>query len=149
MKSPRNKNNPRGPRASASQQFSVVVEDMRSQFKVFGEALDVLRAEVAAGFEQVASGFKQVHHRFEQVHHRFEQVHHRFEQVDRRFDQIDHRFQRVDQEIGLVKAAVIEHGHELRDVRSSVKRVEESLATKVDREEVEAIVERIAHPPSV
>ncbi len=142
MKSPRNKNNPRGPRASASQQFSVVVEDMRSQFKVFGEALDVLRAEVAAGFEQVASGFKQVHHRFEQVHHRFEQV-------DRRFDQIDHRFQRVDQEIGLVKAAVIEHGHELRDIRSSVKRVEESLATKVDREEVEAIVERIAHPPSV
>jgi hypothetical protein len=132
------KKKPRAPRPSAAQQFSVVVEDVRSQFKGFGEALQGLRSEVAAGFDDVRAEFASVR----------AEVALGFEQVDRRFEQVDRRFEQVDREIGLVKAAVLEHGHELKEIRSSVRGLEGNLARKVDREEVEAIVDRIARPRS-
>jgi archaellum component FlaC len=93
--------------SGAARAFAVVVEDVRSQFKVSGEAL-------TAGFEG----------------------------VDRRFEQVDRRFERVEQDIGFVKAAVIEHGKKLKDIRGALQRLDEKVDKKVDRAEVEAIVER-------
>ncbi|MGH7270377.1 MAG: hypothetical protein ACREJ3_08085 [Polyangiaceae bacterium] len=95
-------------RPPGAREFTVVVEEMRGQFKVFGEALQGLRGEVVSGFEE---------------------VHRRFEEVHRRFEHVDH-------ELGLVKAAVIEHGRELRESRAE-------LVKKVDREEVVVIATRI------
>ena len=45
----------------------------------------------------------------------------------------------VKQDLGLVKVAVLEHGRELRELRSAVT---DLAATKVARDEVETIVER-------
>jgi hypothetical protein len=94
--------------------FLVVLEDLRSKLNVFGEALQ---------------GFR-------------EDVDRRFEQVDRKFDQVDRRF-------GQLELAVLENSRaiqglrgELADVRGTVTRIEAAVATKVDRRDVEAIVER-------
>ena len=69
-------------------------------------------------------------------------MNHRFEQVDRRFEQGDCRF-------GRVELAVLENSREIRElrgelgeVRATVTRIESALAAKVDRDEVEPIVER-------
>jgi hypothetical protein len=53
---------------SAARHFSVIVEDLLSQFKVFGEALQGLRENMAL---------------------RFDGIDRRFEGFDRRFDGID------------------------------------------------------------
>jgi hypothetical protein len=102
--------------------FSVVVEELRLQFKVFGEALGALRDEVAAGFEQ----------------------------VDRRFEQVDHRLGKVEGEVGflrkelvLVKTVVVEHSGELKEIRGAVARLEQKVDKKVDREQVVAMIERV------
>jgi chromosome segregation ATPase len=135
------------PESPSANEFTVVLEEMRSQFKVFGEALFGFReqmeasfAEVHERFEQVDRRFEQVDRRFEQVDRRFEQVDRRFEQVDRRFEQIDKRFEHIEFDIVLIKSAIMEHGRELRDLHAGGARIEEKLERKVDREEVEDIV---------
>jgi septal ring factor EnvC (AmiA/AmiB activator) len=128
----------RGP--TATHPFSVVVEDMRSQFRVFGESLQGLR-----------------------------------EHMDTRFDEVDCRFDRVENEIVLLKDVSQKHtrelkkhtrelnelktvssentrelkevNHQLREILTSVDRVAEKVAQKVDRVEVEAIVERALSRP--
>ncbi len=56
--------------------------------------------------------------------------------IDSLQDEMNDRFGRVDQDLALVKEAVMEHGRQLKDVRAT-------LDKKVDRDEVEAIVERV------
>jgi hypothetical protein len=96
------------------QAFTVVLEDLRSRFEVFGEALQGMREQMDA----------------------------RFVQVDARFEQIDARFERNDLEIGLVKTVLVEHGRQLRSVRDAVDRIEAKLDEKTDRGEVNQIVRR-------
>jgi hypothetical protein len=104
---------------SAARHFSVIVEDLLSQFKVFCEALQGLRENMAL-----------------------------------RFDGIDRRFDGIDQEILLLKDASLTHtrelkevNHQLREIRTSVDRLAEKVDQKVDRTEVEAIVERALSRP--
>jgi chromosome segregation ATPase len=116
-------------RPSAARGFSVVVEELRSQFAVFGEALTALRDQVASGFAETER---------------------RFEQVDREIGHVSRELGQVNREVGLVKGAVLEHGRELEDVRGAVARVEEKVDRKVEREEVEGIVLHVlARPRSV
>jgi hypothetical protein len=134
---------------SATHPFSVLVEDMRSQFQVFGESLQGLREHMDT--------------RFEQVDRRFEQVDRRFEQVDRRFDDVesgivllkdvslDHTraLKVVKRDLKELKAASIEQTHQLNEVRSAVDRLTVKVDQKVDRAEVERIVdEALARPRS-
>jgi hypothetical protein len=75
--------------------FTVVLEDIRSQFRVFGEALQGIRETMDA----------------------------RFGAVDRRFDTVDARADRTDGELALVKVAVLENNRELRELRGAVSRL--------------------------
>jgi hypothetical protein len=109
--------------------FAVVLEALRGDFRVFGDALQSFREEVDARFQQVDA-------RFQQVDTRFQQVDARFDQVDARFQQVNAHFDRVDTDIGLLKSAVVENTREL-------KRIGTALDRKVDRDEVEALVERV------
>ena len=81
--------------------FVVVLEALRGDFRVFGDALQSFR-----------------------------------EDVDARLQQVDARFDQVDNDIGLLKSAVVENTREL-------KRIGTALDRKVDRDEVEALVERV------
>lgn len=74
--------------------FAVVVEEMRGQFKVFGEALEGVRQNV------------------EGLRH---EVHTRFDQVDRRLDGVEGR-------LGRVENAVLEHTRRLKAIRIAVDR---------------------------
>jgi archaellum component FlaC len=97
--------------------FTVVVERMESNFKVFGEALtgltekvDGLNASVAglsarvdhlndrvdALSDRVDRRFVAIDARFDCVDARFEAIDARFDRVDARFEAIDARFDRMD-----------------------------------------------------
>jgi predicted phage gp36 major capsid-like protein len=58
------------------------------------------------------------------------------EHVDVRFEEVDARFDRVERDISLLKDASLETARDLRSLRISVER-------KVDRDEVEALVEGV------
>jgi hypothetical protein len=94
--------------------FTVVVETLRGDFKVFGEALADVKAEV--------------HDVRVEVHNLKAETQAGFERLDR---EVRTGFARVDRELGLVKSAVLEHGRELREIRDR----------KVDRDQVEGIVQ--------
>ena len=102
----------KAPRTLAA--FVVVLEDLNSKFKVFGEGLQGVRDELREFRGEVDL---------------------RFEAVDRRFDAVDARSDRTDGELALVKAAVLENNRELKELRGAVTRM-------VNRDEVEAIVAR-------
>src|SRR5262249_43904913 len=113
---------PSAPKAPGAHEFMVLVEDMRSQFKVFGEGLHGLR---------------------ENMERRFDEVDKRFEAVDKRFDAVDRRFERLEGEVSLVKTAVLETSADVRRLDERLGRVEQKLDKKVDRDEVAGIVEKM------
>ena len=88
--------------------FAVVVEEIRGQFRVFGEALAGLREEMGR---------------------RFDEVDRRFHEVDRRFDRVegDMGLLKIDVgtltvDVGLLKTAVVEHGRQLKGIRAKLDR---------------------------
>lgn len=100
--------------------FTVVLEDLRSRFEVFGEALQGLREHMDA----------------------------RFEQVDRRFEQVDHELGLVKVVLLEHGRKLTQHGRELgairqelREVRDEVKNVGTKVDAKVDHTEVKRIVD--------
>ncbi len=115
---------PNGERA-----FAVVVEQMRGDFKVFGEALGGLRQQVTQVTEELG-GLRQ------HMNDGFAAVDRRFEQVDRRFERVEHDLGEMRIDLGLVKSAATTHSRELREIRAA-------LGNKVERGEVEAIVEHV------
>jgi len=116
--------------AEAVRQFTVVLEEIRSQNRAFGEGQQLLREQMQAGFER--------------VDRRFEEVDRRFEQVDGRFEQIDRRFEQVDGRLGRLEDAVLENRREIKLLRADVN---DLAAKKADRDEVEALVARAVGRP--
>jgi hypothetical protein len=168
--------------------LGVVIEELRSHFKVFGERLQGLDDVVRAGFARLdgrvdgvegrfdglegrfdglegrfdgiegrfngiegrfdglEGRFNGLEERFDGIEARFDGIEGRFDGIEARFDGIEGRFDGLEErmtagfahvderldglshEVGLVKLAVLEHGRALKE--------------KVDRNEVEAIVER-------
>jgi hypothetical protein len=135
-------------RSSRSQGSGVVIEEMRSQFKVFGEAVLGVRQDLAGFREEVTSRFERVDREMALG----------FARVDR---EMAEGFGRIDRDLELVKSAIVDHSRELRDLRGevgelrgevgelrgAVNKVEAVLEKKVERDEVEAIVRRVATPP--
>jgi hypothetical protein len=86
--------------------FAVVVEEIRGQFRVFGEALAGLREEMSR--------------RFDEVDRRFHQVDRRFDDVDRRFDRVEGDIGLLKTDVGLLKTAVVEHSRQLKGIRAKL-----------------------------
>jgi septal ring factor EnvC (AmiA/AmiB activator) len=114
------RNRPADSASDEARGFAVVVEKMYGEFKVFGEALAGLTAQVKAGFEDVGRRFAEVDRRFGQIDKRFERVDQRFEQIDQRFEHVEQELAVVKHEVGLVKAVVLEHGRALKEIRAAV-----------------------------
>jgi hypothetical protein len=98
----------------APHEFAVVVESLRGEFRVFGEAL--------AGFR-------------EQVTHEFAQV-----RGDLAAVKVDLAEVKVD--VARLKDAVLENTRELGRHSHRIDDLARAVEKKVDRDEVEAIVER-------
>jgi septal ring factor EnvC (AmiA/AmiB activator) len=58
--------------------------------------MELLRAEMRAGFQSVSKRFDEVDKQFDAVDKRFDDVDKRFDEVDRRFGDVDKRFADVD-----------------------------------------------------
>ena len=119
--------------------FAVVVETMHAEFTVFGEALGGLRTQMTDGFEEMHRRFVEVDQRFDRVERDLGLVKQDLGLVKHDLGLVKQDLGLVKQDLGLVKVAVLEHGRELRELRSAVT---DLAATKVARDEVETIVER-------
>ena len=106
------KKGPPMPAPDGERAFTVVVEQLRGEFKVFGEALGGLREEMT----EAHGGL--------------------LRQMTDGFDEIKRDLGEVKVDLNLVKSAATTHSRELREIRSA-------LGNKVERGEVEAIVERV------
>jgi hypothetical protein len=103
------------PQPNGERAFAVVVEQLRGEFKVFGEALGGLRQQMTGGFDEVRGDVAELKHDMREVKRDLAEV-------------------KVD--LSLVKSAATTHSRELREIRSA-------LGNKVERGEVEAIVEHV------
>jgi hypothetical protein len=106
---------PRKRTSQAERAFSIAVEGLRGDFRVFGEAL--------SSFGLALSTLDQNFHAFRV-------------EVGERFDRVEGHIDRVEGDIGLLKDAVVENTHEIRKLHVAVER-------KVDRDEVVAVVEQV------
>jgi acyl carrier protein phosphodiesterase len=75
----------RAPRPLSESQFTLVLEELRGEFKVLGEALQSFR---------------------EQMNRRFDALDKRFDALDKRFDALDKRFDSIDGRVGWVGGQV-------------------------------------------
>jgi archaellum component FlaC len=100
--------------------FAVVVEQLRVEFRVFGETLGGLRQEM--------------NHRFERVEHELGEVKRGLSEVKRDVGEVQRELGEVKVDLALVKSAATTHTRELREIRSA-------LGNKIERGEVETIVE--------
>jgi hypothetical protein len=103
-------------------EFTVVLEDLRAQFKVFGEALAGVREEFGQRFDAVEGRLGSVEGELALV----------------KVAVLENR-----REIRDVRAEIHDVRTDLHDVRGTVTRIEHALETKVDRDEVEGIVARV------
>jgi archaellum component FlaC len=116
------KKSPPVPASDGAHAFVVVVEQLRGEFKVFGEALDGLR--------------QRMNERFDAVDRRFERVEHELGEVKRDLGEVKQDLADVKVDLGLVKSAATTHTRELKEIRGA-------LGNKVERGEVETIVEHV------
>jgi hypothetical protein len=101
--------------ASGTRVFTIVLEEMRGHFRVFGEQLGAFGERMTSLEGKVTS-----------LEGKVASLDDRVTALDYK---VDHGFARVEHRLGLLELAVIEHTRELKK--------------KVDRDEVEAIVERV------
>lgn len=92
--------------APSESQFTVVLEDIRSQFQVFGESLQGFREEVNA--------------RFDRIEGRLDGVEGRLDRVEGRLDGVEGRLDRVEGRLGRVEDAVLTHTKELRQINAKL-----------------------------
>jgi archaellum component FlaC len=102
--------------------FAVVVEQLRGEFKVFGTALGGLRQEMNERFADVKSDMGDLKQDLADV---------KSDMGDLKQDLAE-----VKVDVNLLKTAATTHGRELKEIRSA-------LGNKVERGEVEAIVEHV------
>ncbi len=114
------KKGPPKPPPDDARAFAVVVEQLRGDFKVFGEALGGLREEVGE-LRQQFGGLRQ-------------EVGELRQQMNDGFARVEHELGEVKVDLALVKSAATTHTRELREIRTA-------LGHKVERGEVEVIVE--------
>jgi uncharacterized protein YoxC len=133
-------------RVPATRGFAIVLEDMRSQFKVFGEALQGLSERVDVNFKVFGLALGGLSDKVDGLTHRVDGLTHRVDgltnrvdvltnsvdvltnRVDVGFKKVDDRLEALERDVGLVKVAVL-------DLRRE-------LSTKVSRDEVEGLLTR-------
>ena len=104
------RNRPSTPEYDRGREFAIVVEGLRSEFRVFAEDLTSVKKTVedtrnnlAMTLERVTRIEINMNRRFELVDKRFESVDKRFDTVDKRFDTVDKRFDSVENRLDRVE----------------------------------------------
>jgi hypothetical protein len=127
---------PPTPRPDGERAFAAVVEELRGEFKVFGGALSGLRGEMTELRQEVRIVGEELGGLRQQMTDGFAGVDRRFERVEHELGEVKRDLAEVKVDLGLVKSAATPHSRELKEIRSA-------LGNKVERGEVEAIVEHV------
>jgi chromosome segregation ATPase len=148
---------PSKPAADGARAFAVVVEQLRGEFKVFGEALGGLRQQMTDGFDEVRGDVAELKHDVTGLKHDVTELKHDVTELKHDVAELKHDMGEVKRDLAevkvdlaevkvdlaevkvdlsLVKSAATTHSRELREIRSA-------LGNKVERGEVEAIVEHV------
>lgn len=96
-------------------QFTVVLEDLRSQFKVFGEGLLGLNEKVYKGFKR----------------------------MDDKFDEVDIRFIEVNTRLDDHSKILDSHSEMIAQIMMDVTEIKNDLKQKVNRSEFEKLEKRV------
>ncbi len=130
--------------------FTVVLEQLHGEFRVFGEALGGLRQHMNDRFDAVDRRFERVEHELGEVKRDLVEVKRDLVQVkqdlgdvqrdladvQRDLGEVQRDLADVKVDLGLVKSAATTHSRELREIRAA-------LGNKVERGEVEAIATHV------
>jgi chromosome segregation ATPase len=137
--------------------FTVVLEQLHGEFRVFGEALGGLRQHMNDRFDAVDRRFERVEHELGEVKRDLVEVKRDLVEVKRDLVQVKQDLGDVQRDLadvqrdlgevqrdladvkvdlGLVKSAATTHSRELREIRAA-------LGNKVERGEVEAIATHV------
>jgi chromosome segregation ATPase len=123
--------------------FTVVLEQLHGEFRVFGEALGGLRQHMNDRFDAVDRRFERVEHELGEVKRDLVQVKQDLGDVQRDLADVQRDLGEVQRDLadvkvdlGLVKSAATTHSRELREIRAA-------LGNKVERGEVEAIATHV------
>jgi archaellum component FlaC len=116
--------------------FTVVLEQLHGEFRVFGEALGGLRQHMNDRFDAVDRRFERVEHELGEVKRDLVEVKRDLVQVKQDLGDVQRDLADVKVDLGLVKSAATTHSRELREIRAA-------LGNKVERGEVEAIARHV------
>ena len=135
------KKGPPQPPLDGERGFAVVVEQLRDEFKVFGAALGGLRQEMNAGIgglrqemNGAIGGLRQEMNGA--IGGLRQEMNERFGDLKCDMGDLKQDLAEVKVDVSLLKTASTTHGRELKEIRSA-------LGNKVERGEVEAIVEHV------
>lgn len=78
----------------------VILEDMRSKFRAFGEGLSGLREKVDEGFARVDEKFARVDEGLAGLNNKMDEG---FELMDKRFEKVGERLERIESDIRIIK----------------------------------------------
>lgn len=95
----------KGPEYSREREFKVILEDLQSQFRVFGEGLEIVRK----GLEDVRDRLGRVENRLERVEVRLDSVELRLDRVELRLDRVEHKVDNIELILRPFTATVSDH----------------------------------------
>ncbi len=104
---------------SERDQFTVVLEDLRSQFQVFGEALSAID-------EKNERHFDDINDKFVSIEQQFRNVDMRFNQADKQFNRIDEKLEIFKTELALIRHQLV-NPEEIRMLESRISILEKKM----------------------
>ena len=128
----------RPPRHNGEGAFVVVVEQLRSDFRIVAEALSGFRQHVEERFDRVDRRFDRLEADVGHLKADVILLKNDVAQLKNDVEQLKNDVGQLKVDVGLLKTAATVHSQELREIRAT-------LGGKVDRDEVEAIVGHVLH----
>jgi chromosome segregation ATPase len=125
-----------GDASDVARGFVVVIEEMRGQFRAFGEKLTALDDRVTAGFAEMGDRLGRVEHGLARVERRVGQLEERVGQLEVRVGQLEVRVGQLEERVGHVEVR-------LGQVEVAILETRHDRKKKVDRDEVGGIVEGV------
>ena len=123
------------PDTFTASQVGTLIEDLRSQFRIFGERMDTFESKLkcvatnqAHTLERITRLELKMNKRFNEVDKRFGEVNDRFNEVDKRFGEVNDRFNEVDRRFNEVDKRFGEVNIRFDKLDSRVAHLETSLA---------------------
>lgn len=106
--------------------YTVVLENIRSDFKAFGEALKLNREQANRRFDRIEQRLKGL----DRIESRVVSIEVRLDKIEARLDKIELRLTRIEQK-------------DLAEIKTELQKIRQQLTQKVSHEEFQALERRV------